>query len=500
MANSKLQEDKRKRWISYMETMIGSVRNVRVKPSTIFNVREELRKSREEAYAPKVVSIGPLHRGTTTRRELVSMEEIKWRCMCSFLFRTENPVESLSICSEAIHTLDDVVRTTYVDEIKFDSYDLANIMLLDGCFLLELLITNEKSLDDKIKSRSLGPGAEVGKMEAILSDLKLLENQIPLFILPVLFKELFVEYPQNYESLTQEEKDKFEKESNEMVKKIVNGLVLFLFSCSSESNPVESPNCGHLLELIHWFMTREDGDGINRRNNHHSITVERNFYSSTKPNLKLCAERLEAVGVKIRALDEDSIKKGSMLITIRLKDKKEAMADSKLQEDKRKRWISYMETMIGSVRNVRVKPSTIFNVREELRKSREEAYAPKVVSIGPLHRGTTTRRELVSMEEIKWRCMRSLLFRTENPVESLSICSEAIHTLDDVVRTTYVDEIKFDSYDLASIILLDGCFLLELLITNEKSLDDKIKSRSLGPGAEVGKMEAILSDLKLLEN
>ncbi|KAJ1411324.1 hypothetical protein SESBI_21369 [Sesbania bispinosa] len=452
------------------------------------------------------------------------MEEIKWRCMRSLLFRTENPVESSSICSEANHTLDDVVRTTYVDEIKFDSYDLANIMLLDGCFLLELLITNENSLDDKIKSRSLGSGAEVGKMEAILSDLKLLENQIPLFILPVLFKELFVEYPQNYESLTQEEKDKFEKESNEMVRKIANGLVLFLFSCSSESNPVESPNYGHLLELIHWFMTREDGDGINQRNNHHSITVERNFYSSTKPNLKLCAERLEAVGVKIKALDEDKL-----LITNEksLDDKIKSRSLGPGAE------VGKMEAILCSSESNPVESPNCGHLLELIHwfMTREDGDG---INRRNNHHSITVERNFYSSTKpnlklcaerlevvgVKVKALDedsikkgSMLItirlkdkkEVNKDVNVMFGCDKKYSPgqklrIQPILRTTYVDEIKFDSYDLANIMLLDGCFLLELLITNEKSLDDKIKSRSLGPGAEVGKMEAILSDLKLLEN
>ncbi|KAJ1396158.1 hypothetical protein SESBI_32790 [Sesbania bispinosa] len=279
-----MADDKWKRWISSMKTMIGSVSDLRVKASSISNIPAQFRKSRDEAYVPKVVSIGPLHRGT--RRDLLHMEEIKWRCMRSLLYRTAEPEQSLAKCSEAIYALDEVVRATYADEIKFNGYDLAKIMLLDGCFLLELLITNHQELEQAIQTRSPGPGAQVGKMEAVLSDLKLLENQIPLFILILLYRELFTKDP-----------------NDDKVRKFVNGHLLFLFGCSSEPNPIESPNCGHLLELIHWFMTREK-DGIAQENNHqYSITVDRNFNS--QPKLKRCAASLIAAGVTIEPLSAD---------------------------------------------------------------------------------------------------------------------------------------------------------------------------------------------------
>lgn len=299
-------------WVSSMKTMLGSVNDQRVKASSISDVPEQLRKTRKEAYMPKVVSIGPLHR--QTRRELLYMEEIKWRCMRFLLFRTPKPDESLKNCSEAIYVLDEVVRAAYTDHIKLNDYDLAKIMLLDGCFLLELLISNDENLHRKLRNVSNegkeSPGAEVGKMELVLSDLKLLENQIPVFILTVLFQTLFVAEAQSFEGF----------------RKIVNDSALSLLGGTCSSNSVisvyDSPNCAHFLELVHWFMTREV------ENNHHvSITVDGNGSTEPKQTLELkhCATRLEAVGVTIAPLDSDPEKEGSNSMSIRLENRKEAI-------------------------------------------------------------------------------------------------------------------------------------------------------------------------------
>lgn len=179
------------------------------------------------------------------------MEEMKWSCMRYLLYRTPKPDESLRKCSESIFRLDELVRTSYVDDINLNSYDLAKIMLLDGCFLLELLISNDEDLDRKLRNISNeeekeSPGVEVGKMELVLFDLKLLENQIPISILTVLLQTLFAQ-------------------NLKVSQKIVNDGVLSLFGCSSKSIPIDCPSYAHFLDLVHWFMTREEDDILVRK-------------------------------------------------------------------------------------------------------------------------------------------------------------------------------------------------------------------------------------------
>ncbi|MCI72808.1 DUF247 domain protein, partial [Trifolium medium] len=65
---------------------------------------------------------------------------------------------------------------------------------------------------------------------------------------------------------------------------------------------------------------------------------------------------------------------------------------------------------------------------------------PKVVSIGPRYKGKT---ELLPMEEIKWRCVTSLLSRTFGQ-DTIETCMEAALDLDATVRASYVDVIALD--------------------------------------------------------
>ncbi|KAL2337774.1 hypothetical protein Fmac_012220 [Flemingia macrophylla] len=144
---------------------LGSVDNRYIEAFSICLVPEQLRKRRVEAYGPQVVSIGPLHKGTNT--DLLGMEEIKWRCMLHLLQRSKGS-DSAAInqvlleCTKAMLKLDEVVRASYnVDEVRFNRNDLAKIMLVDGCFLLELLICGSPHLDARLPAGpGLSPGAE----------------------------------------------------------------------------------------------------------------------------------------------------------------------------------------------------------------------------------------------------------------------------------------------------------------------------------------------------
>ncbi|KAJ1375857.1 hypothetical protein SESBI_50558 [Sesbania bispinosa] len=72
-------------------------------------------------------------------------------------------------------------------------------------------------------------------------------------------------------------------------------------------------------------------------------------------------------------------------------------------------------------------------VPERLKESNEDAYMPRVVSIGPRYRGTR--------EDLLLGCMLSLIHRAGelgDAVEYLKKCTKAIQRLDQEVRQNYV--------------------------------------------------------------
>lgn len=135
-----------------MQTLLKSVDHDYIQSCSISIVPEGLKRSNEDAYTPRVVSMGPRHKGS--REDLLLMEEVKLRSMLSLLHRAGGQGEArnyLKECSRAIWKLDKQIRASYVADIKLEKHELANVMLLDGCFLLELLIS--KGLDAQLPSR-----------------------------------------------------------------------------------------------------------------------------------------------------------------------------------------------------------------------------------------------------------------------------------------------------------------------------------------------------------
>jgi hypothetical protein len=72
-------------WMVPIEVMLGSINHGEVQACSIINVPKKIRQVNEDAYKPKEISIGPLHRGATRRLQL--MEEPKWHYMIEFLGR-----------------------------------------------------------------------------------------------------------------------------------------------------------------------------------------------------------------------------------------------------------------------------------------------------------------------------------------------------------------------------------------------------------------------------
>ncbi|TKY63482.1 UPF0481 protein [Spatholobus suberectus] len=296
-------ENQLERWLSPVKTMLGTLTHKRVRANSISDVPEQLKRSNVGAYKPKVVSIGPLHRKSS--RDLLYMEEIKWQCMLSLLYRTDDPEERLTKCGKAILNYEEAVRACYMDPIEVDSNELAKFMLLDDCFLLELLlICNNEHLHDE---RGNQFPVTVGKMEEFLSDLKLLENQIPLFVIELLYIKLFVE---NLREDTKPSKEEWDRSS-----KKVSGHALFLFGCRcpSASSPVNSPNRVHFVELTHWFLAKPEQErsaqAVELTIEPHNDPVARcdkKISKETKPKLERCPARLQAAGVNVTPLNRQS--------------------------------------------------------------------------------------------------------------------------------------------------------------------------------------------------
>ncbi|KAG6645292.1 hypothetical protein CIPAW_08G112300 [Carya illinoinensis] len=143
----------------------------------IYRVPDYLRKLNEESFTPLVVSIGPFHH---SKEGLKIMEKFKMRCLERFLQHSNCNVEDLL---DTIKSLEGNVRRCYAETIHLSSDDFVKLILLDACFVIEYFISEWGMLWSPEDTVLLKPWLT----DTIKRDLRLLENQLPFFVMDRLF-------------------------------------------------------------------------------------------------------------------------------------------------------------------------------------------------------------------------------------------------------------------------------------------------------------------------
>ncbi|KAK8939337.1 UPF0481 protein [Platanthera guangdongensis] len=197
---------------------------------SIYRVPACIKELNPKAYRPQVVSFGPYHHGAD---ELSAMEEHKHRALRHLLRRANKPLEELA---DGMEELLNPLQSSYqgLGERWLGSgggEEFLRLMVVDGCFLLEILRLNvgkmaDYAVDDPIFSNH----GMLHTLPYIKRDMLIVENQLPLLVLEKLVA-LETGKPANPDQ--------------------INRLVLKL--CSPESPP-PIPGIGlalHPLDLYH---------------------------------------------------------------------------------------------------------------------------------------------------------------------------------------------------------------------------------------------------------
>ncbi|KAM5554294.1 hypothetical protein ABKV19_022594 [Rosa sericea] len=258
-----------------MRVKLGLVKEEEeLKHLCIYNVPSKLRKVKLDAYSPRFVSIGPIHRKSLL---VAAMREPKWSYMLNFLTRTENPIACLEKLTNTVYGLDRKVRRCYAEEIKPNKNELTEIMLLDGCFILQLFLLNFLGEPDPILQNAW-------KKASLSQDLALLENQIPFFILEELYATVLPLVSKKCNSPSS-----------------VASLALKFFQPlspkSREGDQLVDIKFKHLLDLLHqsYFFPAE-----------HAITMDNGCRSEPDPEntkkwgFNYCASELKESGIVFR--------------------------------------------------------------------------------------------------------------------------------------------------------------------------------------------------------
>ncbi|XXG87396.1 hypothetical protein AAC387_Pa11g2090 [Persea americana] len=176
------REDLNPNWISSIKGKIlfepGIIKSSSARKScSIHRVPSWLRRKNSDAYDPKVISIGPLHY-EKRKGELRAMEEHKWKYLHDVVSRKQKDEDEgwLEDCLAAVKRLEKTARNCYSEVIPLDTDSFVEMMVLDGCFILELFRRHFNNDCDVIFHL-------YWLIQAINYDLLLMENQIPFFIL-----------------------------------------------------------------------------------------------------------------------------------------------------------------------------------------------------------------------------------------------------------------------------------------------------------------------------
>ncbi|KAG9443320.1 hypothetical protein H6P81_014660 [Aristolochia fimbriata] len=148
---------------------------------SIYRVPCHLLLRNEKAYKPNLVSIGPIHHGEP---QLSPMEEHKYRALSQFLKRSKKNVDdfkaSMKDCVQQLMESYEKLDEEWLDEDKF-----LELMVLDGCFVLEILrvFTFDKSLGYSPNDPIFGARGTSTVINILVQEIVMLENQLPFLVL-----------------------------------------------------------------------------------------------------------------------------------------------------------------------------------------------------------------------------------------------------------------------------------------------------------------------------
>jgi hypothetical protein len=292
----------------------------------ISRVPKKLRKISEEAYTPKLISIGPFHHGGN---EFKDMEKQKVRCFTDFLKRTGKSMKDLL---EIIKVDEEKISHCYSEEKISHCYSkdcilgsddhFVKMILLDTIFIIELFLKVEDSnkknqkRDEEEKAHSKGKKVEEEEEEedeavakrkrkkgeeeeeedyilrkpwllnGIRYDLILLENQVPFFILEKLYMFALNIVSPSY--------NRGEEGSQEIVKQDApNFLMLsrsFFELYDKHKDCIIDNKLKHFTDLLRYSLC---SGLIMKPNNGHDL------------DSRICATKLEDAGLKFKVVGKN---------------------------------------------------------------------------------------------------------------------------------------------------------------------------------------------------
>ncbi|XP_024932941.3 UPF0481 protein At3g47200-like [Ziziphus jujuba] len=222
----------------------------------IFRIPDVFRRHNEKVYEPDVIAIGPFHH---RKPSLQPMEIVKKWYLRTLLSRLN--ISMLGLV-KGIKEFEKRARDCYQEPIDLDQNEFIEMLIIDGCFLVELFrketISELRSMDDPIFNMAC-------MHQFLYHDLLLLENQLPWFVLQYLFNmtmendrktlsltELVLKFYQTYFSLINHTKStpRLDEENLHIVDLIRNVLILSFPGVESDEMPEKPQLIPCITELM----------------------------------------------------------------------------------------------------------------------------------------------------------------------------------------------------------------------------------------------------------
>ncbi|KAM3685458.1 hypothetical protein ACB094_11G121500 [Castanea mollissima] len=247
----------------------------------IYKVPQKLRKVKEEAYTPKLISIGPYHYG---QENLKKMEDLKVRYFIEAVNRTKKSLDDFTTCIRKIKYKN--ILHCYAEVNDMNENDFMQMILLDSIFIIEQLWRTKEN-------QPLSPPTTptISRNYNIMQDLILLENQVPFFVLEELYNFAYSDL-----SMYKQKKD------NSFLK-LVDDYFLHFWKSSNLVHDsdykrifsVQKKNVKHFTDFIRYFLLPQN------------LTCGRTFERVP------CATKLSEAGVEFKGSKAGEIKNESLL-------------------------------------------------------------------------------------------------------------------------------------------------------------------------------------------
>ncbi|KAD3336112.1 hypothetical protein E3N88_31631 [Mikania micrantha] len=197
-------------------------------PPSIYMAPSVLRDLSPSSFNPRLVSIGPLHRED---ENVKAFEGQKVSYLINLMSYINSPQEEiLESCMQKAYCVMNEIKGCYIWTKTFTDAEIAEMMVLDACFIIGFIIDEHVSYHKKTYvEKQL-------QYRTIMNDMVLLENQIPLFFLDQMFQCTVLKFNSNVSFI-------------ELIKPVLNSHKLF--QADLKFNNISFGTNDHFLSLLH---------------------------------------------------------------------------------------------------------------------------------------------------------------------------------------------------------------------------------------------------------